>query len=90
MRLVLENVLLFLLPAALYFAWQLMRTEAGTPQRTEVLQKPPLVALFVAGVMLVGATRIYYATTSPGGAPSLSYTPPRMGKDGTIEPGQLK
>jgi len=55
-----------------------------------VVSDAPLVWLFVAGALLVAATLIYYATVTPGGTPGQTYTPPRVGKDGHIEPGQLK
>jgi Family of unknown function (DUF6111) len=86
-RIVLENVLLFLLPTAMYVGYVLLtrRTAAaGT-----VMNDAPLVWLFVAGALIVSATLIYYGTTTPGGRPDQHYTPPRM-KDGRIEPGELK
>jgi len=48
------------------------------------------VWLFLAGALLVAATLVYYASITPGGSPAQTYTPPRMGKDGRIEPGNLK
>lgn len=90
MRVVIENVLLFLLPAAVYCAWRYLRSDPRSKALKAVFDGAPLVGLFVAGALLVAATRIYYATTSPGGPPDLTYTPPRVGKDGRIEPGQLK
>lgn len=86
-RVVIENVLLFLLPTAMYVAYVLL-TRRSTPAGT-VINEAPLVWLFVAGALLVGATLVYYATITPGGAPGAVYTPPRM-KDGRIEPGTLK
>lgn len=86
-RIVIENILLFLLPTLVYVGYVLLtraRTSAGT-----VINEAPLVWLFVAGALLVGATLVYYATVTPGGAPGAAYTPPRM-KDGQIEPGTLK
>ena len=86
-RVVIENILLFLLPTAMYVAYVLLTrrtTEAGT-----VINEAPLVWLFVAGALLVGATLVYYATITPGAPPGAVYTPPRM-KDGRIEPGTLK
>ncbi len=44
----------------------------------------------MVGALLVAATLVYYASVTPGGTPGQTYTPPRMGKDGRIEPGQLK
>jgi hypothetical protein len=86
-RIVIENILLFLLPTLVYVAYVLLtrtRTSAGT-----VMNEAPLVWLFVAGALLVGATLVYYATVTPGAAPGAVYTPPHV-KDGRIEPGTLK
>ena len=88
-RVVIENILLFLLPAAMYVGYVLL-TRRGNTSAGAVVSDAPLVWLFVAGALLVAATLIYYATITPGGSPGQAYTPPRMGKDGHIEPGQLK
>ena len=87
-RVVLENVLLFLLPTAVYFGYVLLtrRTAATTG---EVINEAPLVWLFMLGALCVAATLVYYATITPGGTPGQVYIPPRM-KNGQIEPGQLK
>lgn len=88
MRVVIENVLLFLLPTAIYIAYVLlMRRETTSPGT--VINEAPLVWLFILGALCVAITLAYYATVSPGGTPGQTYTPPRM-KDGKIEPGQLK
>ena len=87
MRVVIENILLFLLPTAVYIGYVLLtrsNTSAGT-----VVNEAPLVWLFITGALLVGATLIYYGTTTPGGKPGAVYTPPHV-KDGRIEPGTLK
>jgi hypothetical protein len=86
-RIVIENILLFLLPAAIYVSYVLLtrrHTSAGT-----VIDDAPLIWLFVAGALLVTATLVYFASTSEGGRPDQTYTPPYM-KDGQIEPGVLK
>lgn len=86
-RVVIENILLFLLPTAMYLAYVLLTrtyTSAGA-----VISDAPLIWLFVVGALLVGATLVYYASITPGGSPGAVYTPPRM-KDGQIEPGTLK
>jgi hypothetical protein len=88
-RVVIENVLLFLLPAAAYVGYMLLM-RSDTTSAGAVVNDAPLVWLFMAGALLVAATLIYYATVTPGGTPGQVYTPPRMGKDGRIEPGQLK
>jgi hypothetical protein len=88
-RVVIENVLLFVLPAAVYLAYMLlMRSEKTTAGA--IVNDAPLVWLFLAGALLVAATLVYYASVTPGGTPGQTYTPPHMGKDGRIEPGQLK
>jgi hypothetical protein len=86
-RVVIENILLFLLPSAIYIGYMLL-TRSNVPAGA-VISDAPLHWLFVAGALLVGATLIYYATVTPGGTPGATYTPPRM-KDGHIEPGTLK
>jgi Family of unknown function (DUF6111) len=88
-RVVIENILLFVLPAAVYLAYMLLM-RSGNTSAGAVINDAPLVWLFMAGALLVAATLIYYATTTPGGLPGQTYTPPRMGKDGRIEPGELK
>ena len=86
-RVVIENILLFLLPTAMYVGYVLL-TRSNTSTGT-VINDAPLIWLFVTGALLVGATLVYYGTTTPGGSPGAVYTPPRM-KDGQIEPGTLK
>lgn len=89
MRVVLENVLLFLLPTIIYCGIRYLKSEPRRPMM-QILNEAPLVILFVCGVSLVGALRIYVAATSEGGTPSQQYVPPHMRKDGTIEPGHMK
>ena len=88
-RVVIENILLFLLPAAVYVGYMLLVRGANSSSGA-IVNDAPLVWLFVAGALLVAATLVYYASITPGGTPGQVYTPPRMGKDGRIEPGQLK
>jgi hypothetical protein len=86
-RVVIENILLFLLPTAMYIGYVLLtrsNISAGA-----VVNDAPLIWLFITGALLVGATLVYYGTTTPGGKPGAVYTPPHM-KDGRIEPGTLK
>jgi hypothetical protein len=87
-RVVIENVLLFLLPSAMYIAYVLL-TRRGNTSAGAVINEAPLVWLFVTGALLVGATLVYYATLTPGATPGHVYIPPRV-KDGRIEPGVLK
>jgi len=86
-RVVIENVLLFLLPVAMYIAYMLLTRRAVSAG--EVVNDAPLLWLFAAGALLVVATLVVYGSTS-GGRPDQVYIPPHMGKDGRIEPGQIK
>lgn len=87
-RVVIENVLLFLLPTAMYVGYVLLTRRTAAPGT--MFDDAPLVWLFIVGALLVAATLVYYASVTPGGAPGQTYIPPRMGKDGRVEPGQLK
>lgn len=88
MRIVIENILLFLLPTLVYVAYiALMRRNASSAGA--VLNEAPLIWLFIIGALIVGATLAYYATITPGGKPGDLYIPPHM-QNGHIEPGQLK
>jgi hypothetical protein len=88
MRVVVENVLLFLLPSAIYLAYVLLTRREAT-SAGEVINEAPLVWLFFIGALCVAGTLIYYASVTPGGTPGQTYVPPHM-KNGQIEPGQLK
>ena len=84
-RVVIENILLFLLPTAIYVGYVLL-TRRGDHHGGAVINDAPLVWLFIAGALLVVRTLVFYGST-PGGKPGQIYTPPRM-KNGQIEPGR--
>jgi hypothetical protein len=93
-RIVIENILLFLLPTILYVTYMLLtrdqgasQTPSGLPGATRVLDDAPLLWLFVAGAALVIATLVAFGSTS-GGKPGQHYEPPVL-KDGKIEPGHI-
>ncbi|HWB45284.1 MAG TPA: DUF6111 family protein [Hyphomicrobiaceae bacterium] len=88
MRIVIENVLLFLLPTLVYVAYVVLMRRGASSAGT-VLNEAPLIWLFIVGAVIVGATLAYYATTTPGGKPGDLYIPPHM-EDGHIAPGRLK
>ena len=87
LRVVLENVLLFFLPAALYVAYVMMvrKTPASTAQ---ILNEAPLVLLTVAGVGIIGITFLFFGAKQEG-APGQAYEPPQY-KDGKIVPGRVR
>lgn len=86
-RVIIENVLLFLLPTAMYVGYVLLMRRGATSAGEEI-NDAPLVWLFVAGAALVVATLAFYGSTS-GGKPGQVYVPPQV-KDGRITPGHME
>jgi hypothetical protein len=86
-RIIIENILLFLLPVAVYAGYMLLTRRRASPG--EVFNDAPLVWLFVAGASMVIVSLVYFASTTISGSPDQKYTPPHM-KDGRIQPGELK
>jgi hypothetical protein len=86
-RIVAENILLFLLPTIVYVAYVYM-TREEKPGAMRVLNDAPLIWLFVAGASLVLITLVTFGSVS-GGKPGQAYTPPVF-KDGRIEPGHFE
>lgn len=85
-RIVAENIALFLLPTIVYIAF-IYLTREDKPGATSVLDDAPLIWLFVAGAVLVVITLATFGSVT-GGKPGQVYTPPAL-KDGRIEPGHL-
>ncbi|WP_072372577.1 DUF6111 family protein [Hyphomicrobium sp. NDB2Meth4] len=85
-RIVAENILLFLLPTIVYVAY-IYLTRDEKPQASRVLDDAPLIWLFVAGAAIVIITLVSFGTIT-GGKPGQVYTPPVF-KDGRIEPGHI-
>lgn len=88
-RIVVENILLFLLPTALYVAFVALSRRSG-PQKstTEIMNDAPLLWLFSAGGALVLVVLLVYASVD-GGKPGQQYVPAVL-KDGKIVPGEIK
>ncbi|HLB07700.1 MAG TPA: DUF6111 family protein [Alphaproteobacteria bacterium] len=94
-RIIIENLLLFLLPTLVYVAYVLMtrpeeEANGAAGKATlgaHVLDNAPLLWLFGAGAALVIVTLVAFGSIS-GGKPGQHYEPPAM-KDGRIEPGHL-
>lgn len=84
-RIVIENILLFLLPTVLY-AIYVAATRNDTSK--SILDGAPLAWLMLAGSALVLIVLATYGHDE-GGKPGQTYVPPSM-KDGRIEPGQIK
>ena len=86
-RIVAENILLFLLPTIIYVAYVYM-TREEKQGAMRVLDDAPLIWLFVAGAALVVITLVSFGSVT-GGKPGQVYTPPSF-KDGRIEPGHIE
>lgn len=91
-RVVIENVLLFLLPSLAYltYAWLTRPRPAegrgdSNTRFGDVVNDAPLLWLFSLGALLVVMTLIAFGHTA-GGRPGEIYVPPSM-KDGRIDPG---
>ncbi len=85
-RIVIENILLFLLPTIIYVAYVYM-TRDEKPGAARVFDDAPLVWLFLAGAVLMVVTLVTFGSMT-GGKPGQTYTPPSF-KDGQIEPGHV-
>jgi len=90
-RVVIENILLFLLPTMVYLAYAYLLRAPATDQNGHQIRPfddAPLMWLFIAGACLVIATLIAFGSTT-GGKPGEAYEPPFV-KDGRIEPGHVR
>ena len=85
-RIVAENIALFLLPTIVYIAF-IYLTREDKPGASSILNDAPLIWLFVAGAILVVVTLATFGSVT-GGKPGQVYTPSTF-KDGRIEPGHL-
>ncbi|MFA5948651.1 MAG: hypothetical protein WC807_00040 [Hyphomicrobium sp.] len=89
-RVFIENLILFLLPALVYVAWVMMtRPSSDDDKETmsgawKVIDDAPLLWLFGAGATLILLTLIAFGTSNSGGKPGQVYHPSTM-KDGKIE-----
>lgn len=86
-RVVVENVVLFLLPAAVYVTYVLLTRKEDS--KAGLLDDAPFMWLMLAGTLLVFVVLIAFGSSS-GGKPGQAYTPPSLSKDGHIDPGGLK
>lgn len=82
-RIVAENLLLFLLPSLAYIGYRMLVSRAGSP--AGALDDAPVLWLFVAGAMMVVVSLVFFASSS-GGRPGEAYAPPVL-REGHIVPG---
>lgn len=84
-RIVIENIILFLLPTVAYVIYAAATRD---PQRKDVLEGAPIGWLLLAGTGMVVLTLVAFGTTS-GGKPGQVYVPSSL-RNGHIEPGGIK
>ena len=85
-RIVIENFLLFLLPAVAYFGYTALRRDPGAGG--SVFDDAPVLWLLIAGCAVVILMLMLFANNT-GGRPGEGYTPPAL-KNGHIEPGRVE
>lgn len=89
-RLIIENILLFLLPTVLYVLYVMMRRSSQRDNTvTRALESAPLVPLFGLGFVLMISVLAYFASRTTGGEPGQTYRPPQV-VDGKITPGRFE
>jgi hypothetical protein len=86
-RVVVENIVLFFLPTAIYVTYVLLTRKSDS--KSGVLDDAPLMWLMFAGTAVVFVVLVAFGSTS-GGKPGQVYVPPSLNKDGKVEPGTLK
>lgn len=95
-RVMIENLLLFLLPTVLYLAYRFVQRSRAQGEMQSAASKglqqdindAPFLWLFAAGAGLVLATLIAFSSTDSG-KPGQTYYPPEI-KDGKLIPGHFK
>jgi len=89
-RLIVENILLFLLPTILYVIFTMLRrTNDKDNSISRALDTAPLPVLFVTGFVLMISVLAYYGEKSDSGKPGQTYRPPEL-VDGKIKPGRFE
>jgi hypothetical protein len=89
-RVVVEGLLLFLAPTAIYIGYIMLVKRTGQSPR-EILDEGPLVWLSLAGVAMIATVLLIYGTlgSQDEGRAGGEYIPP-VYKDGQIIPGRVK
>ena len=87
-RIVIENILLFLLPTLIYFAYVYV-IQGDRRSARRIANEAPVIALFIAGTATV-VIALALLGESTAGRPGQAYQPPVLKKDGRVEPGQIR
>lgn len=86
LRVVIANILMFLLPFLVYgaYVWLVRRQRSAE----DVWRNAPVTWLFAIGLVLVVGTLVSLVHFT-GGRPGENYQPPRY-EDGVLKPGRLE
>ncbi|MEM7747898.1 MAG: DUF6111 family protein [Pseudomonadota bacterium] len=88
-RVVIENILLFMLPTLVYVLFMLVRRRQNANTSVQqIFDDAPIVWLLGAGAVVMVAGLAYFGSTT-GGKPGEQYQPP-VYKDGKVVPGKRK
>lgn len=89
-RLIVENILLFLAPTLLYVAFTMLRRgDARDNTIANALNGAPLPVLFATGFVLMVSVLAYYGERTESGKPGQTYVPPKV-IDGKLQPGRFE
>ena len=90
MRIVFENIILFLLPACLYVGYMVLVRRTGQSTR-QVMDDAPLLMLFIAGIGLIAATLLIFGVrgAEDEGRAGQAYEP-SVYRDGKLIPGKVR
>lgn len=86
-RIVIENLLLFLAPTLVYLAYAYIQRQ-GNGSTQPLFDDAPILWLSSAGALLVVIVLVLFGTTSGNNA-GQAYEPATY-KDGVIQPGRIK
>ncbi|MEM9355934.1 MAG: DUF6111 family protein [Pseudomonadota bacterium] len=88
-RVVIENILLFMLPTLVYVLFMLVRRRQNANTSVQqIFDDAPIVWLLAAGAVVMVAGLAYFGSTT-GGKPGEQYQPP-VYRDGKVVPGKRK
>ena len=89
-RLILENIILFLLPTLMYVIYTMIRrSEEKENTVSRALNSAPLVPLFAFGFVLMISVLAYFGAQSKSGKPGQVYYPPEV-VNGKVKPGHFE
>lgn len=87
-RVLIESLLLFLLPSAVYFTYALATRPPGTSLGS-VAARAPTLLLSVFGAAMVFTIMVLFGKVGDG-RPGQAYVPAVVDKDGNVVPGRMR